>query len=118
MNNCPNCGSFEAKVVMTCRRANGSRYRRYECTACTSRWSHSFPEGEPRPRPKTPGRANHESRRMTAREAALIILSYDSCHELARKTGFSYGTIQAIKSGRSYADVWQLLQPLLDDESD
>lgn len=115
MNTCPSCGCHEARVVMTCRRANGNRYRRYECTTCTHRWSISVPESEPRPRPKLLGRANYETRRMTNREAALIILSHESAHELARSSGFSYGTIWEIRQGRSYRDVYDLLQPLIDE---
>lgn len=116
MNLCPNCSSAEARVVMTCQRANGSRYRRFECSCCTSRWSVTTPhEAPPRPRPSTPGRANYETRRMTDREAALILLSYDSAHEIARKTGLSYGSVWAIRQGKSYQNVYELLKPLLDD---
>jgi transcriptional regulator NrdR family protein len=116
MNTCPNCQCPQARVIMTCRRASGQRYRRFQCTTCTHRWSVSTAEGEPQPRPKTPGRANYETRRMTNREAALIMLSYDSLHEIAKSTGFSYGTIYEIKHGRSYTDVYNLIQPLLDDD--
>lgn len=53
---------------------------------------------------------------MTNREAALIMLSYDSAHELARKTGFSYGTIWEIRQGKSYQDIYQLVRPLLEED--
>lgn len=62
------------------------------------------------------GRANYETRRMTNREAALIVLSYDGPREIARRTGLSYGTIYEIKHGKSYTDVYNLLQPLLNDD--
>jgi len=103
-------------VVITCRRASGARYRRLECSDCTHRWSISAPEGEPVPRPSLVGHGRRTARRMTDREAALIILSYDSLHEIARRTGFSYGTVYEIKHGRSYHDVHRILQPILDND--
>jgi transposase-like protein len=116
MNTCPNCRHPQIKIVMTSLRASGNRYRRYECTACTHRWSVLSAECAPKPRPKTPGRANYETRRMTDKEAAQIILSDESAHEIAKRTGFSYGTIWAIRQGNSYSNVYELLQPLLNDD--
>lgn len=106
MHTCPQCGNAENKVVLTCRRISGSRYRRLECQFCLHRWSEHGPESLVR--------SSYDLRNLTDLQAARIILSEDSERTLATRYGISRASINDIRRGRSYRNVYDLLKPLID----
>lgn len=113
---CPICSSPEIKVLQTVRRASGKRWRRRYCTDCEHRWTdHDEAAFEPTPRRRIIGRAAYECRSLTDWQAAQIIVSPDSERTLAGRYGISRASVNAIRRGDSYRNVWQLLQQLRPD---
>lgn len=109
MNVCPECKSSECKIVLTKQRST-YRYRRYECQYCLTRWS--------RQESNSIVRSMYDQRRLTDRQAAMIILSDQTERTLAKHYGLSRQAINHIRSGKSYANVYQQLLPLLNKETD
>jgi len=118
MRSCPACGSPEVVTIQTCRRANGNRWRRHQCTACDFRYSTTEPAAfQPLERPSVKGRACYEQRNLTDRQAALIMLSDETSAVLAERYGLTRSAIHHIRTGATYTNVWQVLQQLQPDDS-
>jgi DNA-binding XRE family transcriptional regulator len=60
----------------------------------------------------------YDQRRLTDRQAAMIILSDQTERTLAKHYGLSRQAINHIRSGKSYANVYQQLLPLLNKETE
>lgn len=67
------------------------------------------------PRPQIIGRAAYECRSITDWQAAQIIVSPESERTLAARYGISRQSVNAIRRGTSYRNVWLLLQQLRPD---
>lgn len=112
---CPSCASPEsARVIQTVRRANGARWRRHQCAECGHRWSTTEPDAfTPTPRRLTTVRAHWDARRVSSREAALIMLSDEPLRVLCARYGLTKRSVQRIKQGKSYRNIHQIITPLL-----
>ena len=113
MLRCPACGTPEVRVVQTALRSDGSRWRRRRCTDCEHRWSEREGLQTPkRPRPALTGQSAYEHRRLTDWQAAEILLSRDNERALAQRYGISRASVNAIRRGTAYRNVWEHLQQL------
>jgi hypothetical protein len=66
-------------------------------------------------RPSMKGRSCYENRSLTDRQAAFIILSDETEVALAARFNISRGSINAIRRGTAYRNVWEVLQQLQPD---
>lgn len=110
--NCANCEKFDARIVESRLRLDGTRYRRYACNNCSHRWTeHQSNAADPRPRlPNTGYKAQQVNRKLTNMEVAEIIMSSLTCRELACIYPISHQSIQKIQAGKTYREVYLVLK--------
>lgn len=112
--NCAECGKFEAYIIESRLRLDGTRYRRYKCQRCDHRWT-VYQENERPPREpqkkKLEYRSQLDRRRLTNYEVAEILISDLSTYQLAEKYGVKRQSIQKIRNGLHYRDVYLALFP-------
>jgi transcriptional regulator NrdR family protein len=111
--NCVECGKFEAYIVESRLRLDGTRYRRYKCQRCSHRWTvYQENERPPRkPQKKLEYSPKADRRRLTNYEAAEILMSDLNTYQLADKYGVTRQSIQKIRNGLHYRDVYLALFP-------
>jgi hypothetical protein len=113
--NCTECGKFEAYIIESRLRMDGRRYRRYSCEACGNRWS-TYQAVEPEVKPVAPRKLAYRpltlGRALTNWEAAEILMSQGlSLRELAAKYRISRQAVQGIRAGKTYREVYRVLNP-------
>jgi transcriptional regulator NrdR family protein len=111
--NCAECGKFEAFIIESRLRLDGTRYRRYKCQRCDYRWT-VYQENERPPREKQKRlryRPQPDKRRLTNYEVAEILMSDLNTYQLAEKYGITRQGIQKIRKGEYYQEVYQALFP-------
>jgi protein-arginine kinase activator protein McsA len=109
---CVNCEKFDARIVESRLRLNGTRYRRYACNNCPHRWTvNQSNAAKPRPRlPNTGYKAQQVNRKLTNMEVAEIIMSPLTNRELACVYPVSHQSIQKIQTGKTYREVYLVLK--------
>jgi len=109
---CTNCRKFDARIIESRLRLNGTRYRRYACNNCSHRWTvNKVKAAEPRPRLSNGGyKAQQVSRKLTNMEVVEIIMSPLSSRELARIYPVSPSSIQSIQAGRTYREIYLVIK--------
>ena len=109
---CTNCEKFDARIIESRLRLNGTRYRRYACNNCSHRWTvNQLNAAKPRPRlPNTGYKPQQVKRNLTNMEAAEIIMSSSTSRELACIYPVSHQSIQKIQTGKTYREVYLLLK--------
>ena len=109
---CTNCEKFDARIIESRLRLNGTRYRRYSCNNCAHRWTvNQLRSAEPRPRlPNTGYKTQQVNRKLTNMEVAEIIMSPLTNRELACVYPISYQSIQKIQAGKTYREVYLVLK--------
>ena len=109
---CTNCEKFDARIIESRLRLNGTRYRRYACNNCAHRWTvNQLHSAEPRPRlPNTGYKAQQTNRKLTNMEVAEIIMSPLTNRELACVYPISHQSIQKIQTGKTYREVYLVLK--------
>lgn len=60
-------------------------------------------------------RANYQSRRLTDRQAAYILLSPESARVMAERFSITYQSVLAIRAGTSYRNVYEIIAMLQKD---
>ena len=110
--NCTNCEKFDARIIESRLRLNGTRYRRYACNNCSHRWTvNQSNAANPRPRlPNTGYKPQQVNRNLTNMEVAEIIMSPLTNRELACIYPVSRQSIQKIQAGKTYREVYLLLK--------
>jgi transcriptional regulator NrdR family protein len=111
--NCSKCKKFDACVIISRLRLDGTRYRRYRCNNCLHRWTENkLHAAQPRPRlPNTGYKAQHANRKLTNMEVVEILMSPLKSRELACIYPVSHQSIQKIRAGKAYREVYLLLYP-------
>lgn len=111
--NCAQCGKFEAYVIETRLRVDGTRYRRYACQRCSHRWSVYQKDAAPsrKTKRKRDYVSKHLNRQLTSYEAAEIMMSDLPLRELAKKYSITHQCVSAIKTGKTYKELYQALHP-------
>jgi transcriptional regulator NrdR family protein len=109
---CATCKKFDARIIESRLRLNGTRYRRYACNNCSHRWTvNQTNAASPRPRlPNTGYKAQQVNRKLTNMEVAEIIMSPLSSRELARLYPVSPSSIQLIQAGKTYREIYLVLK--------
>jgi uncharacterized protein YlaI len=109
---CINCEKFDARIIESRLRLNGTRYRRYACNNCAHRWTiNQLRSAKPRPRlPNTGYKAQQVNRKLTNMEVAEIIMSPLTNRELACVYPISHQSIQKIQAGKTYREVYLVLK--------
>ena len=109
---CTNCEKFDARIIESRLRLNGTRYRRYACNNCAHRWTvNQLNAVDPRPRlPNTGYKAQQTNRKLTNMEVAEIIMSPLTNRELACVYPISHQSIQKIQTGKTYREVYLVLK--------
>ena len=109
---CTNCEKFDACIIESRLRLNGTRYRRYACNNCMNRWTvNQTNAASPRPRLSNTGyKAQQVNRRLTNMEVAEIVMSPLTNRELARIYPVSHQSIQKIQAGKTYREVYLVLK--------
>ena len=109
---CATCEKFDARIIESRLRLNGTRYRRYACNNCSYRWTVNQPNAaNPRPRlPNTGYKAQKVNRNLTNMEVAEIIMSPLTSRELASLYPVSHQSIQKIQAGKTYREVYLVLK--------
>ena len=109
---CTNCEKFDARIIESRLRLNGTRYRRYSCNNCAHRWTvNQLRSAEPRPRLSNTGyKAQQTNRKLTNMEVAEIIMSPLTNRELACVYPISHQSIQKIQTGKTYREVYLVLK--------
>jgi transcriptional regulator NrdR family protein len=109
---CATCEKFDARIIESRLRLNGTRYRRYACNNCSHRWTVNQ-SGAAKPRPGLPNtgyKAQQVNRKLTNMEVAEIIMSPLSSRELARLYPVSPSSIQLIQAGKTYREIYLVLK--------
>ena len=109
---CTNCEKFDARIVESRLRLDGTRYRRYACNNCSRRWTvNQINAASPRPRlPNTGYKTQQVNRKLTNMEVAEIIMSPLTNRELACIYPISHQSIQKIQTGKTYREVYLVLK--------
>lgn len=109
---CTNCEKFDARIVESRLRLNGTRYRRYACNNCSHRWTaNQLNAAKPRPGLSNTGyKTQQVNRKLTNMEVAEIIMSPLTNRELARIYPISHQSIQKIQAGKTYREVYLVLK--------
>ena len=109
---CTNCEKFDACIIESRLRLNGTRYRRYACNNCSHRWTvNQTNAASPRPKLSNTGyKAQQVNRKLTNMEVAEIIMSPLANRELARIYPVSHQSIQKIQAGKTYREVYLVLK--------
>ena len=109
---CAICKKFDARIIESRLRLNGTRYRRYACNNCSHRWTvNKVKAAEPRPRLSNGGYKQQQvNRKLTNMEVVEIIMSPLSSRELARIYPVSPSSIQHIQTGRTYREIYLVLK--------
>jgi transcriptional regulator NrdR family protein len=109
---CINCEKFDARIIESRLRLNGTRYRRYACNNCAHRWTiNQLRSAKPRPRLSNTGyKAQQVNRKLTNMEVADIIMSPLTNRELACVYPISHQSIQKIQAGKTYREVYLVLK--------
>ena len=109
---CANCKKFDARIIESRLRLNGTRYRRYACNNCSHRWTvNQSNAAEPRPRlPNTGYKTQQVNRKLTNMEIVEIIMSPLSSRQLARIYPLSPSSIQKIQAGRTYCEIYRVIK--------
>ena len=109
--NCIKCEKFDARILESRLRLNGTRYRRYACNNCLHRWTvNKTNAAEPRPILSNAGyKPQQVNRRLTNMEVAEIIMSPLTNRELAAVYPVSHQSIQKIQTGKTYREVYLVL---------
>lgn len=109
---CATCEKFDARIIESRLRLNGTRYRRYACNNCSHRWTvNKVKAAEPRSRLFNGGyKAQQVNRKLTNMEAAEIIMSPLTNRELAGVYPISHQSIQKIQTGKTYREVYLVLK--------
>ena len=109
---CANCRKFDARIVESRLRLNGTRYRRYACNNCLHRWTvNKLKAAEPRPRLSNDGyKPQRVNRKLTNMEAAEIIMSPLTNRELAGVYPISHQSIQKIQAGKTYREIYLVIK--------
>ena len=109
---CTNCEKFDARIIESRLRLNGTRYRRYACNNCTYRWTvNQLNAAKPRPRlPNTGYKAQQVNRKLTNMEVVEIIMSPLSSRQLARVYPVSASSIQLIQAGKTYREMYRVIK--------
>jgi transcriptional regulator NrdR family protein len=106
---CPECTSLDYVVIRSEeRKRTQTIYRRLRCNECFALWSTHVELGFPKIR------VQRKKRRLTSREAALLILSTESIRVLAERYGISHQSVILIKQGKCYRDIHEIIQPLIE----
>jgi protein-arginine kinase activator protein McsA len=101
---CTNCEKFDARIMESRLRLNGTRYRRYACNNCAHRWTVN------QLLPNTGYKAQQTNRKLTNMEVAEIIMSPLTNRELACVYPISHQSIQKIQAGKTYHEVYLVLK--------
>ena len=115
MATCPACGSPEVVILQTRRRFDGAVWRSGRCTSCMCRWCGIDPAEGWMPRLPLVKRSNYQSRRLTDRQAAYILLSPESARAMAERFSITYQSVLAIRAGTSYRNVYEIIALLQKD---
>ena len=109
---CTNCEKFDARILESRLRLNGTRYRRYACNNCSHRWTvNQTNASSSRPRLSNTGyKAQKVNRKLTNMEVAEIIMSPLTNRELSRIYPVSHQSIQKIQAGKTYREVYLVLK--------
>ena len=109
---CTNCEKFDARIIESRLRLNGTRYRRYACNNCMNRWTvNKLKEAEPRPKLSNGGyKPQKINRKLTNMEVAEIIMSPLTNRELAHLYPVSHQSIQHIQAGKTYREIYLVLK--------
>ena len=109
---CATCKKFDARIIESRLRLNGTRYRRYACNNCSHRWTvNQLNAAKPRPRlPNTGYKTQQVNRKLTNMEVAEIIMSPLTNRELARIYPVSHQSIQKIQAGITYCEIYRVIK--------
>ena len=109
---CTNCEKFDARIVESRLRLDGTRYRRYACNNCSRRWTvNQTNAASPRPRlPNTGYKTQQVNRKLTNMEVAEIIMSPLTNRELACIYPISHQSIQKIQTGKTYREIYLVIK--------
>ena len=109
---CATCKKFDARIVESRLRLNGTRYRRYTCNDCSHRWTvNKLKAAEPRPKLSNGGyKTQQVNRKLTNMEAAEIIMSPLTNRELAGVYPISHQSIQKIQAGKTYREIYFVIK--------
>jgi uncharacterized protein YlaI len=109
---CINCEKFDARIIESRLRLNGTRYRRYACNNCSHRWTvNQLQSAKPRSRLLNTGyKTQQVNRKLTNMEVAEIIMSPLTNRELACVYPISHQSIQKIQTGKTYREVYLVLK--------
>lgn len=98
-----------AKVIASVITKRGVRRRRFECDHCKARFT--LLEGKPQPLKPRSYTIKSGIRRFTNEEVVRIITSDQPSAFLAAQYKVAKQTINGIRSGKSYRDVWLAVHP-------
>ena len=106
---CPECNSLDYVVIRSEeRKRTQTIYRRLRCNECFALWSTHVEWGFPKIR------VQRKKRRLTSREAALLILSPEPLRLLAERYGITYQSVMLIKQGKCYRDIHEIIKPIIE----
>ena len=102
--NCPQCDSVFTRVSKTAVRQNGTRWRRYQCNQCKSKWSTTEDTSI-----SFKHLSNRHRRALTKDQALHVLTSSVPARQLAKEYGVRHKQICYIRSGKIYKDIYEIV---------
>lgn len=102
--NCPKCDSIFTRVMKTAARQNGTRWRRYECNDCATRWSTNEDSSV-----SLRHLSSRHRRALTKNQALRVLTTSIPVRQLAEEYGVRHKQISFIRAGKTYKDVYEIV---------